>query len=242
VSEPDGVILLKSPLGPQLRLVPEALEWATYQFWSDPTSAEEMRQFFAAARGRSCFFDVGAHFGAFAVVFALENPGGRAIAFEPMTSSAQVLRQHLRLNRVSDRVTVREVAIGDREGEAIGAVDPAGFATFGRRTEEAQVAFPMSTLDGEVRRAGSVPDLVKIDVEGFELEVLKGGADLLRARRPMVFLELHLDAIEKRGEQPDAVIRELIEYGYSEFRLGGRMVRPQRICDAATSLVRITAA
>ena len=64
---------------------------------------------------------------------------------------------------------------------------------------------------------------------------------LLRGSRPFLFLELHLDAIEARGGRPTDVVDELVNAGYSEFRINGSQVRPRRVCDAATSLVRLTA-
>jgi FkbM family methyltransferase len=237
----DGNFVLEADIGPPMTLVPSAIEWAKYQFWSDPTSAAEMRQFVETAGRHTVFADVGAHFGVFSTVFALAAAGGRAFSYEPIGASAAVLREHLRLNGVSDRVEVVEAAVGEFTGEAQAVIDPAGFATFGRSCTQPRERFEMRTLDGEVERTGARPNLLKIDVEGFELEVLRGGSRLLRDQRPFLFLELHLDAIEARGGRPKDVVDELMSAGYSEFRIDGSLVRSQRVCDATTSLVRLTA-
>lgn len=238
---PDGSVAFETAFGPPLTIVREAVEWATYQFWADRTSAAEMREFVGIAGRHAVFADVGAHFGVFSTVFALAAAGGRVFAYEPVPASGRILREHLRLNGVSDRVEVVEAALGAVAGPASATIDPAGFATFGRSGAASEARFEMRTLDGEVERTGVRPDLLKVDVEGFELEVLRGGSQLLRDRRPFLFLELHLDAIEARGGRPAGVVDELVDAGYSEFRIGGSRVRPDRICDAATSLVRFTA-
>lgn len=240
-ARPDGNVVLETTFGPRMTLIPAALEWAKYQFWSDPTSADEMRQFVEVARRHTVFADVGAHFGVFSTVFALVAAGGRALAYEPVVTSSAILLAHAQLNDVSDRVEVVQAALGASAGEARAILDPAGFAAFGRSSTGPGERFEMRTLDGEVERTGVSPDLLKIDVEGFELEVLRGGARLLRGCRPFLFLELHLDAIEARGGRPTDVVDELVNAGYSEFRINGSRVRPRRVCDAATSLVRLTA-
>lgn len=200
-----------------------------------------MRQFVEIARSHSVFADVGAHFGVFSTAFAPFAAGGRSLAYEPVVASSTMMREHLRLNGVADRVEVIEAALGASPGEALGRIDPAGFATFGGSGPGQGNAFEMRTHDGVVERTGVEPDLLKVDVEGFELEVLRGGSRLLRDHRPFLFLELHPDAIEARGGRPEDVVDELMNAGYSEFRIDGSLVGPHRVCDAATSLVRLTA-
>jgi len=70
----DGTIVFGPARGPRLRLVSSAREAALFQFWSDPASADEMRQFQDLAPERLPLFDVGSDFGLFATIFAL---GGR---------------------------------------------------------------------------------------------------------------------------------------------------------------------
>jgi FkbM family methyltransferase len=234
-------VQLRSEGAPPVSVLPEAVDWAIYQFWSDPTSAAEMREFVNSARDRDVLFDVGAHFGIFSTVHALVNRGGLSFAYEPTGAAARIAREHFVRNGVSDRVELVEAAIGQVLGFSSAVVDPAGFARFGGEIAGPSSAFEMRTLDSEIERIRRRPDLLKIDVEGFELEVLRGGSRLLREGHPLVFLELHLDAIEKKGGEPREVIEELTDAGYSEFRIGGRPVGADRICEATTSLVRLTA-
>jgi FkbM family methyltransferase len=233
--------VLSTAGAPAVSVLPEAVDWALYQFWSDPTSAAEMLEFVNCARDRDVLFDVGAHFGIFSTVHALANADGVSFAYEPTGAAARIAREHFIRNGIAGRVELVEAALGEVSGSSTAVVDPAGFARFGGEIAGPTSAFEMRTLDAEVERTGRRPDLLKIDVEGFELEVLRGGSRLLRECHPLVFLELHLDTIEKRGGEPAAVIEELTEAGYSEYRIGDRPVDAGSICGATTSLVRLTA-
>src|SRR6185295_11391881 len=73
------------------------------------------------------------------------------------------------------------------------------------------------SLDDEVRALDRVPDLLKIDVEGYEYEVLAGARRLLRAHKPAICLEIHLDLLERRGQSAAQVVNELVTHGY-QFR------------------------
>jgi FkbM family methyltransferase len=74
-------------------------------------------------------------------------------------------------------------------------------------------AIPMVTLDTLAADLPAPATHLKIDVDGFELEVLAGGRKLLRTSRPVVFLELHGDLLRARGQDPVKVFDELIQAG-----------------------------
>jgi hypothetical protein len=76
-------------------------------------------------------------------------------------------------------------------------------------------ATPAVTLDGLVERTGLSPTHVKIDVEGYEGAVLRGGRRLLTGEPPpLIFLELHNALLRERREDPGAVLDLLEELGY----------------------------
>jgi FkbM family methyltransferase len=127
-------------------------------------------------------FECGAHHGCTTIALARwAGEAGRVIAFEPLPHNAAVLRRNLTLNAVHN-VVVEEKAVGAGAGRVAlrehsnSYVLPAG---------EPQVE--MVALDDY---AHLCPDLLKIDVEGFECEVLKGARAVLAAR-PRLAIELH---------------------------------------------------
>ena len=73
---------------------------------------------------------------------------------------------------------------------------------------------PVMTIDGFAARKKTWPDIVKIDVEGYEGRVLKGGAKTFAAHRPFVLLELHQDRKLRFGAKRPEVVKLLFDLGY----------------------------
>jgi hypothetical protein len=73
---------------------------------------------------------------------------------------------------------------------------------------------PVRTLDSEVEELGLVPTIIKIDVEGWELEVLKGAEHILVRDHPLLFLSLHPEALARLNTSIGIVQAWLEERGY----------------------------
>lgn len=156
----------------------------------------------------------GAHLG-YVTIHAARAAGstGRVISFEPNLSIHGVLRQNLTANGVADRVTVRPLALGDRNGKASfhvsgdtsSLVDPGGTATL--------VEIDVVRADDAV----SEPvDVVKLDVEGSEVAALRGMEGLLRrADAPRaLFVECHPELLQRAGSSRDELLDWLRAAGY----------------------------
>jgi FkbM family methyltransferase len=153
----------------------------------------ELRFLQSVLRPGDRFFDVGANIGVYSLVAA--ERGAQVMAFEPQPEVADLLERNVAGNGVGDLVEVHRVAVGATSGTVrftagIGLVghcipdDDAlassrqGFYT-GRSSE--LISVPMTTIDA-VAGSGRVTAL-KIDVEGFEFDVLLGARELLVRRR-----------------------------------------------------------
>ena len=135
-------------------------------------------------------FDVGANAGFFTLLASrLVGPSGRVIAFEPFPAALHDLRRHLELNGV-ENADVIEAAVSESPGTA--RFLPHVESTMGRLAAEGELVVEVVALD-DVCRSGRVPmpDLIKIDVEGEELKVLRGAEAILRERRPLIVLATH---------------------------------------------------
>ena len=171
------------------------------------------------------FIDVGANVGLMSVVAArMVGPTGRVYAFEPVRSTARLLERNVALNRASN-VEIVPMALGARRERRVitehlethrGA---ASFATGGAGTASEEV--PVDTLDAFVRERGLAGRvrLVKIDVEGWEEQVLQGGMGLLSgASAPALIVEHSVPVRELgSGSNLDARLRSLV--GYRMFGL-----------------------
>jgi FkbM family methyltransferase len=133
--------------------------------------------------------DVGAHAGYYTLLSAaLAGPMGRVWAFEPDPANAHFLREHVRLNGLS-QVVVEQSAVSDRTGTARFAAG-SGSGT-GHLAEQGPLEVALLRLDDYCERHGIVPNAVKIDVEGAEAAVLAGSMATIRRQQPVIFLSTH---------------------------------------------------
>jgi FkbM family methyltransferase len=144
-------------------------------------------------------WDVGANVGwvSFASAY-LAGAGGEVVAIEPDTTLVSLLRRSLKLQSSGRApVSIVPVAVSQDVGVARFEVDQRGrawnhFEGLGRKnrrgTREVNLV-PTTTLD-QLLGTFAPPTFVKIDVEGAEVMVLKGGARLLREHRPVIMCEV----------------------------------------------------
>lgn len=125
------------------------------------------------------FADVGACFGTYTLI-ASGVAGADSVAFEPNPRTAHWLRENLHVNRLESRVRIVDAAVGAAPG-MIDMTDGLAAANHvvgaGEYSTTPRIRVPVTTLDHETRNAH--PTLVKIDVEGFEQQVLAGAVEVL---------------------------------------------------------------
>ncbi|MEA2709747.1 MAG: hypothetical protein QOF78_2348 [Phycisphaerales bacterium] len=169
------------------------------------------------------FWDVGANEGFFTLLAAkLVGDTGTIVAFEAHPDTCNQLRQQVAVNDLRN-VTIVQKAVADRSGK-MSFVDDAA-STMARLAEARNtraagrmITVDATTLDDSVNCAGKKPTLLKIDVEGAEILVLRGADRLLRECRPTILVELH-DA------ELAAEARAIFDsYGYSLSDSNGRVI------------------
>ena len=171
------------------------------------------------------FVDVGANVGLYSVVAAhLVGPRGRVIAVEPQFDLADIVAENARLNRL-DNVVVKAVALGAVRGNGVlhqVSKTNDGQATLKVRPDEKTFGHaanvPVQTLAALLDECGADRvDGVKIDVEGGELDVMKGLEDYLR-KGPAQFVLL--ECIEEHLNRFGATTAELISFLHGhQYRL-----------------------
>jgi FkbM family methyltransferase len=179
--------------------------------WLGFNELRKRRRFEAEVNAGDVVYDIGANVGSYTILASvLVGVRGRVVAFEPVAENLRYLKEHVRINRL-DNVTVIASAVGERMGETSflphpdrlqGRIDPSG-------TE----VVPVVRLDDWVAtERAPPPSCLKIDVEGGEEDVLTGASEVLRTRRPVVFLATH-------GE--DARMRCLALLDEAGYEVGG---------------------
>ena len=165
------------------------------------------------------FVDAGANLGYFTWLAAkLVGSGGRVDAFEPQPDNHARLRSHWQLNGSPRQVQLHELALSDREGEAVIHLPVAGqeagnhgasslFAPHGMMTRDAKV----KTVRMDEVLQGTLPKLVKMDIEGAEPWAIDGMAGLLQNEHPpTLIIEFNPTQARQAGVEAGEFIHRLL--------------------------------
>jgi FkbM family methyltransferase len=214
-----------------------------YHFADNGESIDEIASFMALARSARTFFDVGAWKGLFSLMFCLLGDENRAVAYEPSPPGIDAITALAALNGCGSRIVPRQVGVGLAAGRASARIAPGGIITVDADPSSGDAIDDLHivSLDEEVRARDLVPDLLKIDVEGYEYEVLAGARRLLQEHKPAICLELHLDLLERRGQTARQVVAELETHGYRFRTCAGQELSASNVCHSMHAVRRFVA-
>lgn len=227
-----------------MRIAPELLVGSLdFSTWGSGRNAG-FRAWMEACRGKRTVFDVGAHIGLYAIPGSrVLAPGGRCVAFEPAAANADMLERHRQYNNAANVEIVRAL-VGERDATAVSffeqptVVGMNGLAVRKHRERYVETRRPQIALDGFCAARGLVPEVIKIDVEGAELRVLRGAKALLAQYHPVLILSVHPRELLDLGDSVAGVYDFLIALGYTIALSDGRVVTTLK---AEEYIVRIRA-
>ena len=159
--------------------------------WLGSYEFEKQRRFFEAVPQGGVVWDLGAHVGFYTLLAA--KKAKYVLAIEPLIENAAYLDEHLRLNHILN-VAVLKGAVCDTSGT--GRFSPGHSTPMGKIAATGVVEVRLFTLNTLVN-CYPPPALLKIDVEGAEFKVLRGGLEYLKASKPTIFLATHGCAVHK---------------------------------------------
>jgi FkbM family methyltransferase len=169
--------------------------------------------------------DVGANAGAITLSMAHLAPAGQVVAFEAAPPNADRLEANIARSGMRN-VRVERVALYDRPCELSLSYmhEHSGGASVADRGSTTAVRIPAITLDGWVRtNAIGRVDLVKIDVEGSEVRVLRGARETLRRFRPTLIVECNPVTLSQQdGATTDDLLDAFDDLGYQLGWIVGR--------------------
>ncbi|OSI69426.1 FkbM family methyltransferase [Bradyrhizobium canariense] len=176
----------------------------------------------------SLVLDIGANIGAHTLRLAkLVGPNGRVIAFEPTEFAFRKLRRNLDLNpTLASRVEALHCFLTANDATPVPNAIYSSWPLAAEAGLHAKhLGREMQTESAEARSLDNVlaqgadrkVQLVKLDVDGFECDVLQGATSLLRDTRPIFVMELAPYVLEERGASLDQLLSYFIPNGYSFY-------------------------
>lgn len=198
-----------------------------YQGMSEPETTSFLTRFL---RPGMVFVDAGAHIGEYTVRAArLVTGAGEVHAFEPSPGTFAVLERSVELNHLQ-HVHLNQAALFDRDTEVSFHVDAqptlSAIQAKSAPASHAPTTIPVKAmrLDSYWGTAARAIDLVKVDVEGAELDVIRGASGL--KDRPLWIFEYSRENYSNQGHQAEDVLRELTEVGYGLWFWNGTRTIP----------------
>ena len=190
----------------------------------------------------------GANIGLFSLLASeLVGHEGRVIAFEPGPQTFTCLMESVKYNN-RNNIEAHNCGLSDEDGELLLQVSPAGFDAFdsfvakNQTNASASVPVPVTTLN---RALSSIDKsrikLVKIDVEGWEKLVLKGGDAFFEAYHPFVMMEFADQNTFNAGYMVQELYDTMVNWGYQWFESenGALVPSPKKLRYPYNNLIAI---
>jgi FkbM family methyltransferase len=185
------------------------------QFWSDLNLSD------------MTVYDVGAFQGLLTLFFA--SRAKAVVSFEPNTQNHKRLMENLMLNGIKN-VEVRKIGVGSRRETRRMEGSPLmmGGASVDGKTVEELLRAGVETVGEEIsivaldelipQMSLPAPDFIKIDIEGWEIEALRGARSSLELYKPALFLEMHGETIREKKRKVAEIVAFLWDVDYRRIR------------------------
>lgn len=169
--------------------------------------------------------DIGANIGFYALMEAdLVGASGHVYAIEPDTRNLALLEKNVALNEFQDRITIHPGGMSDHDGiEKMYVAQKTNLNTFVSPDDHAFLAphlvadtadIHMTSIDAFVQKHNIKPTMIRMDIEGYEVEVLRGARETLAGAETFaILMELHPDAYSP-DHSLEAELRYLFDHGF----------------------------
>lgn len=171
-------------------------------------------------------YDIGANTGYYSLLAACKYHS-QVVAFEPVPAHVACLAESAQLNNVAEHVRIFTCALGEhtsKEELYLSGTGSSLDSAFIGNPDAPHTSVQVETLDTLIAHEGlTLPDFIKIDVEGHERKVLTGAHTLLTQTKPVLFVEITatIKARDFINSEYAETFALLARYGYVAYRLDG---------------------
>jgi FkbM family methyltransferase len=180
-------------------------------------------------------WDIGANIGIYTIMAGKRvGPAGQVVSWEPHPQTVEILKAHIRANGLQQRCQVHAAAVSENGSTTMSfslESDPTTSRLLVGSPNQRQktVVTLTKSLDEWRQECPRQPDLLKIDVEGAEALVLKGGRKLLSGTfgaRPLILIAVHPQFLGEFGSSPPEIARFCKDGRYLSYDLQGKPAPP----------------
>lgn len=159
---------------------------------------------------KGVFLDIGSNIGNHTLFMFQKNLVTFAYCFEPVQDTFRILEKNISINNLQDKVKLFNVGVGESQGKA----QIACYTTNNTGMTQLKISndgnIPIIAID-DIKFEQNI-SCIKIDVEGFELNVIKGMLNTIKKYRPVLFIEI-------RDQFFNEILKNLQSLGYEFLRL-----------------------
>ena len=228
ITPEDPITVFESKYGFRLKANLENPEHQYLYFYGTHDERHVVTKLLKIIQPGDVCWDIGANIGFYTCLLASQvGDAGTVVAFEPARRTCGYLHENVSLNRFTN-VTVVNKGLSDRVEQRHLYYSEAGLAegTASLKYANGRTVSERVTLDtiDNLTRELPVPDFIKIDVEGYQLEVLRGGEHCLKTHAPLLMAEL-----KDVGETNQTMFGEIENYvadlGYQLYEIKRYSIR-----------------
>lgn len=197
-----------------------SFDWIGQNIFFKNFEEDESLLLTSLGRDKDVIFDVGANIGFYTVLLGKRYPNSRIFAFEPSSREFNLLEENVITNAISN-ANLFQIALSDRIGKQDLFIDEINHGTNSlkaRKVGSNAELVQLITIDHfvESHKIQKV-DLMKIDVEGSELEVLRGGSETILKYKPVIFIESWESFSKPYTAELSPVVSWLVKMDYEIF-------------------------
>lgn len=202
-----------------------------YEEWGN-NSNNGFKKWLETCKGKTTVFDVGAHIGLYSLpVSSHLYPRGCVYAFEPSDKNCAIFQKHLRYNNINN-IQLFSCLVGEHEEqnvpffERLDDIDDMNSIVVKKNFHLYTKTFKQQiTIDHFCIERALSPEVIKIDVEGAELRVLKGAKIIITRYHPVIILSVHLEQLKLLGESIEELKNTITNFGYRIYDDKGKPVQ-----------------
>jgi FkbM family methyltransferase len=185
------------------------------------------KKWLEVCKDKKVVFDIGAHIGLYSLPASkVISPEGIIFAFEPAEVNYKLLSKHIKHNGITN-IRISPFIVGKENKEEVLFYEskfPTGLHRKFPLKGYANKYKKQVSLDSFCENYNIHPEVMKIDVEGSEIEVLEGAERIIKDYRPIIFLSIHPHLLNEFGKTTNELLDLIKKYGYSLLNMERKKV------------------